>query len=94
MASGFFLSRQFEDVVLYLSSIKSYFYNDDNFNFNYGQAKASVGKFAEAEEALNAITDPQIRNDSVFLTWMTRTFIMNDKVDRAWSLYYGVRYEL
>ena len=29
---------------LYLNSIKSYFYNDDTFNFNYGQAKASVGE--------------------------------------------------
>ena len=29
---------------LYLNSIKSYYYNDDTFNFNYGQAKAAVGK--------------------------------------------------
>ena len=30
--------------------IQSYFYNDDNFNFNYAQAKAAVGNFKEAEE--------------------------------------------
>lgn len=29
---------------------QSYFYNDDNFNFNYAQAKAAVGNFKEAEE--------------------------------------------
>ncbi|CAG5118132.1 unnamed protein product, partial [Candidula unifasciata] len=50
MASCFFLLKQFEDVLIYLNSIKSYFYNDDTFNFNYGQAKAAVGNFKEAEE--------------------------------------------
>lgn len=30
--------------------LQSYFYNDDTFNFNYGQAKAAIGKFKEAEE--------------------------------------------
>lgn len=37
MASSFFLQRQFDDVMLYLSSIKSYYCNDDSFNFNYAQ---------------------------------------------------------
>ena len=30
--------------------IQSYFYNDDNFNFNYAQAKATAGNFKESEE--------------------------------------------
>ena len=46
MAACFFLLKQFDDVLLYLNSIKSYFYNDDTFNFNYGQAKAAVGKYS------------------------------------------------
>ena len=29
---------------------QSYFYNDDTFNYNYGQAKASIGDYKEAEE--------------------------------------------
>jgi len=29
---------------------QSYFYNDDTFNYNYGQAKASAGDYKEAEE--------------------------------------------
>jgi len=37
MASCFFLLRQFEDVLIYLSSIKSYFINDDSFNFIFAQ---------------------------------------------------------
>jgi hypothetical protein len=39
MASCFFLLKQFEDVLIYLKSIKTYFYNDDDFNWNYGLAK-------------------------------------------------------
>lgn len=42
MASCFFLLKQFEDVLIYLNSIKSYFYNDDDFNWNYGIAKGTV----------------------------------------------------
>ena len=45
MAACFFLLKQFDDVLLYLNSIKSYYYNDDTFNYNYGQAKASVGNY-------------------------------------------------
>lgn len=37
MASCYFLIRQFSEVLLYLTSIKSYFYTDDTFNFNYAQ---------------------------------------------------------
>lgn len=50
MASCFFLLKQFEDVLIYFNSIKSYFYNDDSFNFNYAQSKAANGNFKEAEE--------------------------------------------
>merc|ERR1712167_34635 len=42
MASCFFLLRQFDDVLIYLDSIKSYFYNDDTFNFDYGISLAST----------------------------------------------------
>jgi len=30
--------------------LQSYFYNDDMFNYNYGQAKAATGNYKEAEE--------------------------------------------
>lgn len=52
MASCFYLLKQFEDVIVYLKSIKTYFYNDDDFNYNYGIASASIGQYREAEESL------------------------------------------
>lgn len=72
MASYFFLIRQFEEVVLYLSSIKSYFYNDDNFNFNYGQAKMMAHNYREAEEALLLVESEKNKSDFVFICCMTR----------------------
>ena len=67
MASCFFLLKQFEDVLIYLKSVKMYFTNDDDFNWNYGIAKASVGEFKEAEEALSGVQDDKYRAEFCFL---------------------------
>lgn len=37
MASAFFLYGQFEEVLVYLNSIRSYFVNDNTFSYNYAQ---------------------------------------------------------
>jgi intraflagellar transport protein 56 len=42
MASCFFILKQFDDVLVYLKSIRPYFLNDDDFNWNYGIASASA----------------------------------------------------
>lgn len=42
MASSYFLAGQFEEVLVYLNSIKSFFVNDDTFNFNYAQVRISL----------------------------------------------------
>lgn len=55
MASCFFLLRQFEDVLVYLNSIKPYFSNDDDFNWNFGIACAATGDYKQGEEGLNSV---------------------------------------
>ena len=55
MAMCFFLLKQFEDVLIYLKSVKTYFYNDDDFNFNYAMAKSATGNYKDAEELLLVI---------------------------------------
>uniref|UniRef100_A0A7N8WRL6 Intraflagellar transport protein 56 n=1 Tax=Mastacembelus armatus TaxID=205130 RepID=A0A7N8WRL6_9TELE len=87
MASCFFLLRQFEDVLVYLNSVKGYFYNDDTFNFNYAQAKAALGNYKEAEEVFLLIQNEKIKNDYVYLSWLARCYIMNQKGRLAWELY-------
>ncbi|XP_071774586.2 intraflagellar transport protein 56-like [Centroberyx gerrardi] len=87
LASSFFLLRQFEEVLVYLDSIKSYFFNDDTFNFNYAQAKAALGNYKEAEEAFLLIQSEKLRSDYVYLSWLARCYIMNKKARLAWELY-------
>ena len=82
MAACFFLLKQFDDVLLYLNSIKSYFYSEDTFNFNYGQAKAAVGNYQEAEEIFLNINDEKLKTDYAYLSWLARCFIMNSKVKK------------
>lgn len=87
MASCFFLLKQFDDVLIYLNSIKSYFYNDDVFNFNYGQALASTSQWKEAEEAFLLVTNDKFKSDYSYLSWLARCHIMNRKPRLSWELY-------
>jgi intraflagellar transport protein 56 len=52
MASCFYLLKQFEDVNIYLNSIKQYMYNEDDFNWNYGISLCNTGNYTEALETL------------------------------------------
>ena len=72
MASCFFLLKQFDDVLIYLNSIKGYFYNDDNFNFNYAQAKAATGAYEEAEELFLAIQSDKLKNEYAYQSHLAR----------------------
>ncbi|KAL1130738.1 hypothetical protein AAG570_011979 [Ranatra chinensis] len=87
MASSFFLQRQFEDVHVYLSSIKTYFFSDDNYNFNYAQAKTALGNYKEAEETFLNIQSEKIQNDYIYLSHLARCYIMVGKPQEAWELY-------
>jgi intraflagellar transport protein 56 len=79
MASCFFLLQQFDDVLVYLKSIRSYYMNDDNFNWNYGIASAAAGEYREAEEGLTMIQSDKLKSDYTFQSWLARCYIMNGK---------------
>lgn len=87
MASCFFLLKQFEDVQVFLNSIKTYFVNDDDFNWNYGIAKAAAGNYREGEELLMSIQNESYSSDYCCVAWTARCHIMNGKPRLAWELY-------
>ncbi|XP_055382964.1 intraflagellar transport protein 56 [Condylostylus longicornis] len=87
MASAFFLYGQFEEVLVYLNSIRSYFINDDTFNFNYAQAKAATGYYKEAEELFVQINDLDIRNSHTYCMILARCHINAGHPEQAWNLF-------
>lgn len=86
-ASLYILYRDFYNANIYLESIKSFMYNDDTFNWNYGIAQAAEGNYEEAEQSLQRIADPSMTQDFAYLSWLARCFIMNGKAKLAWELY-------
>lgn len=87
MASCFFLLKQFEDVLVYLKSIKAYFQSDDDFNWNYGLTCASVGEWKEALSAFLAVNSEKYRAEFTLLSWLCRCHIMNGEPQLAWETY-------
>ncbi|TPX60346.1 hypothetical protein CcCBS67573_g09009 [Chytriomyces confervae] len=87
MASCFFLLKQFDDVLIYLNSIKGYFYNDDTFNYNYGQAKVAAGAYEEAEDILLLVQNDKFKSEYAYLSHLAKCYIMNKKPRLAWELY-------
>jgi len=87
MASCLFLLKHFEEVLVYLRSIKTFYFNDDTFNFNYGIALAATGAFKEAEETLLLIQNERMTKDICYMSWLARCAIMNYHAQSAWEKY-------
>jgi len=87
MAQCFFLLRQFEDVLVYLKSIKPYFSNDDDFNWNYGLACSAAGDYKEGKEGLLMVQSEKYRADFTYLAWLARCHIMCNDPMLAWESY-------
>lgn len=87
MSACLFLRRQFDEVLVYLNSIKTYFSSDDRFNFNYGQAQAASGLFKGAEDAFLIIRNERLKKDFTYTSVLAYCYIMNKKSQQAWELF-------
>ncbi|KAH8420897.1 hypothetical protein KR222_008665, partial [Zaprionus bogoriensis] len=87
MASAFFLYEQFEEVLVYMNSIRSYFVNDDIFNYNFAQAKCATGYYKEAEELLMQISDMDIKNQHTYCMILAKCHIHCGHPELAWNVF-------
>jgi intraflagellar transport protein 56 len=55
--------KKFDDVLVYLKSIKSYFETDDDFHWNYAIACASTGDYKEAEQSFLSIRNEKYKTE-------------------------------
>jgi intraflagellar transport protein 56 len=75
---------------MFTTFIPSQYFNvaeDDDFNWNYGLSLAASGDYKRAEETLLQVRDEAYKDEFVYIRWLARCFIMNDKPEKAWSLY-------
>lgn len=87
MASCLFLSKQFSEVCVYLSSIRVYVGEEDEFLWNYGLALAATGDYVQAEELLLLIQSAAMRAEPSYQSWLARCHCMNGHARQAWDLY-------
>ena len=48
-------------MLVYLKSIRPYFINDDDFNWNFGIASAAAGEYKDAEEGFLQIQNEKYK---------------------------------
>uniref|UniRef100_A0A1A9W486 Intraflagellar transport protein 56 n=1 Tax=Glossina brevipalpis TaxID=37001 RepID=A0A1A9W486_9MUSC len=87
MASAFFLYGQFEEVLVYMNSIRSYFVSDDIFNYNFAQAKCATGCYKEAEDLLMQISDADIKNQHTYCMILAKCHIHSGRPELAWNIF-------
>uniref|UniRef100_A0A7S1N908 Intraflagellar transport protein 56 n=1 Tax=Eutreptiella gymnastica TaxID=73025 RepID=A0A7S1N908_9EUGL len=87
MASCFFLLKQFDDVLVYLNSIKSYFQEEEDFKWNLGIAQAAAGQYKDAIETMGLIRNDKYKAEYSYISWLARCYVMNDQPKKAWELY-------
>lgn len=62
---------------MYLNSIKSFFPNDDLFNFNYGQTLVQLEQFEEALTVLEGIDNPDFTNELAYQLALCKAFLVD-----------------
>ncbi|KAL0585020.1 hypothetical protein ABG067_005157 [Albugo candida] len=87
MASCFYLLQQFDDVNIYLNSIKQYMYNEDEFNWNFGISLCHTGSYQEALDTLLRVQGEAYRQEYGYISWLCRCYILNHTPSAAWALY-------
>lgn len=97
MASCFFLDEQYGDCLFYFNSITAYFWNDDFFNYNYGQCLVQTGNYKKGEEVFLRIQNKNLQQKYQYVYGLAVCYLKNDsannKIKKAYNESMGVNAE-
>jgi len=90
MAQFYFMSRQFEDAIVYLESIEEYVEEEeeqDTYHINLGISLAATGKYEEGLSHLLSVSNNTYKSEPEYNLWLIKCYIMNNNADEAWECY-------
>ena len=90
MAQFYFLSRQFEDTIVYLESIEEYLEEDDDkdtYHINLGISLAATGKYKEGLSHLLSVSKTSHKSETEYNLWLIKCYILTNNADEAWECY-------
>jgi len=89
MAQFYFLSRKFEDSIVYLESIEEYMEEEeqDTYHINLGISLAATGKYKEGLSHLLSVSKTSHKSETEYNLWLTKCYIMSNNADEAWECY-------
>ncbi|CAI5442234.1 unnamed protein product [Caenorhabditis angaria] len=85
MASSLFLQQKYDEVIVYLDSVREYHQESDVYLLNIAQARLACRHYKEAEEAFLRVTGPE-RDQPLYKFMLARSFIYNQKPHYAWDI--------
>ena len=88
MAQFYFLSRKFEDSIVYLESIEEYMEEEqDTYHINLGISLAATGKYKEGLSHLLSVSKISYKSELEYNLWLIKCYIMTCNADEAWECY-------
>lgn len=93
MASYYYLDKQYDSVLIYLSSIKQYTQHTVEYQWNYALtvAQCTPPNWIECNLALielqSCVDSTRIINELCYLQWLCKSYIYTGQSDHAWNVY-------
>lgn len=87
MSSAFFLLHQMRDALLYLNSIRSYYFppHDQSFCWNFGLASAATNHWTDAGEFLMRVTGGQRLSSRSYCLTLVRSLVFTSRAAQAFD---------
>ena len=87
LASGYFLSQNYDETLHVFQTIENFIGETDEFNYDKAMTLAALSRWPEAERFFLAVKNPLYTQEIFYVSWLCRCYIKNRKPESAWELY-------